>query len=216
MKSKTLFATLSIALLASTAMAQRATQSQQGDNYRPPELLQPVPMRNGGVAYREAVQQQDQLSNALAELKNAESESDRGKFIEKVRGLLETQYDKSLDRYEDNLSKMEERIKKMRSQVEKRRDAKADLVDLRLKMLVNEADGLGWPDGRQGGTYPAIPGAGGGGMGIGSGGQFGPGSVFGGPATPFLTRPAAVPRAPQSPEPAEPVRPGSSKGSGRN
>lgn len=87
----------------------------------------------------------NELGQALAKLRETESEDDRNKSITEIRGLLSKQYDESLDRYEDYLAELEARLAKMKEQVDKRRDAKMELVDLRLKTLVNEADGLGWP-----------------------------------------------------------------------
>jgi len=39
---------------------------------------------------------------------------------------------------------MEQRLKNLRNQLERRRSAKELLVELELKRIVNEADGLAW------------------------------------------------------------------------
>lgn len=138
-------------------------------------------------------QTQSDMHNAISELKKSESDDDRKAAIENLRGVLEDQYDESLDNYEKYLASLEEQIKEMRSQIDKRRDAKMELVDLRLKMLVNEADGLGWPDERPGRFF----------SGQGFRNIYPTTSGFGSGATPFAN-PAA---------PAQTVRPRSSRSS---
>ena len=51
-----------------------------------------------------------------------------------------------MQRREKQISDVEARVKKLRDQIEKRKKAKDDIVSLRLKTIVNEADGLGFPD----------------------------------------------------------------------
>ncbi|MFO1092581.1 MAG: hypothetical protein U0992_04600 [Planctomycetaceae bacterium] len=45
---------------------------------------------------------------------------------------------------EQEIRDIEERVKKLQAQLERRRAAKAELLDLQLKVLVNEAEGLGF------------------------------------------------------------------------
>ena len=85
---------------------------------------------------------------AIQAIKDAESEADKAKAVESLRGVLETQYETSLENYESYLDKMEEKVRELRKQIDRRRDAKMEMVDLRLKILTSEADGLGWPDER--------------------------------------------------------------------
>ena len=48
---------------------------------------------------------------------------------------------------------MEQRLKNLRGQLERRRAAKDLLVELELKRIVNEADGLAWPTGPEGSNF---------------------------------------------------------------
>jgi hypothetical protein len=56
------------------------------------------------------------------------------------------------------VTKLEERLKKLKDQLERRRKAKTDIIQLELKVLVNEAEGLGLPrnsdQGVSGSHYP--------------------------------------------------------------
>ena len=107
----------------------------------------------------------EDLNEAIARLKNAKDEDARDEAKDEIRQLLDKQYDKGLERYEEYLEELSEKIKELKSQIERRRDAKDELIDLRLQMLVHEADGLGWPDQRPRWFFPPSGFSGGGGMG---------------------------------------------------
>ncbi len=96
---------------------------------------------------------QSELQKAIAQLRASETESDREKAEDAMRLALSEDYDASLDKYEEYLEQMEAKIKQLKNQLEKRRQAKMELVDLRLQMLVNEANGLGWPNSRTNGVF---------------------------------------------------------------
>jgi hypothetical protein len=85
---------------------------------------------------------------AFEKLRNAESKADKAEALDELREALESEYDEFLSSQEKELDKMEEKMKELRSQLEKRRDAKDDLIELRLKTLENDASGLGWPGGQ--------------------------------------------------------------------
>ncbi len=79
-------------------------------------------------------------------LKQAEDDEARSGAKEELRGALEKEYDASLDAFEDHLTKLEKKIADLKDQLQRRRSAKQEMVDLKLQMMVHEADGLGWPD----------------------------------------------------------------------
>ncbi len=92
----------------------------------------------------------DETRKAMQKLKKAESDEDREEAREELRDALNEQYDKYLARQAKELKRMEEKLDELKSQLEKRRDAKEELVDLRLKTLENDANGLAWPGGEHG------------------------------------------------------------------
>ena len=108
----------------------------------PPHLVSGQQMAVAGMRNRSELQQ------ALTAIKESESEADRAAAEEKLRGLLETQYDASLDNYATYLDEMQKKLAELRDQLDRRRDAKMEMVELRLKTLISTADGLGWPDER--------------------------------------------------------------------
>jgi hypothetical protein len=102
-------------------------------------------------------QQSEKIAKALAAWKKAESESDRDDAREALHDALVEEYDSALEGYEKYLDDLSKRLEELREQVSERRSAKDKLVDLRLEMLINEAQGLGWP-GDHGGFHFSMPG----------------------------------------------------------
>lgn len=62
------------------------------------------------------------------------------------RGLSE-QYDRHLSQHVQQVEELEARVAKLRQQLDRRQAAKARLVELRLELMLSQADGLGWPEG---------------------------------------------------------------------
>lgn len=76
----------------------------------------------------------------------AETSDQKAAAREMLRRELEEQYDAFLGDREQEISHLEERIAKLREQLSRRRDAKGRMVELKLEMVISQADGLGWPD----------------------------------------------------------------------
>lgn len=78
-------------------------------------------------------------------LKDAKDEAARKTAAEAIRQHLEKQFDRDLSQREQELAAVEERVRQLRQQVEKRSRSKDEIVTLRLKTMLNNADGLGFP-----------------------------------------------------------------------
>lgn len=89
----------------------------------------------------------DRLHKAIEKLHSAKSDDDKDSARTELKDALAEQFDEYLEQQSKELDRMEEKLSKLRKQWEKRRDAKGELVTLRLQMLENEANGLGWPGG---------------------------------------------------------------------
>ncbi len=87
------------------------------------------------------------LNEALTSMKNAESEEMKANAKMNLRDALAADYDDKMDRYDEHIEKLENQLEEMRARLSRRREAKDDMVDLKLKGLVADADGLGWPTG---------------------------------------------------------------------
>lgn len=82
---------------------------------------------------------------ALAAYRDADTDEERDEAKTKLSEALGEEYDAILEQHEKHLAEMEERLEKLRGQLEKRRDARDDMVEMRVEALTSEADGLGWP-----------------------------------------------------------------------
>ncbi|MEO1524262.1 MAG: hypothetical protein AAFX06_02450 [Planctomycetota bacterium] len=88
----------------------------------------------------------NKVAELVKVLKSSEaSESDRSAAKGQLTDVLATQFDEDLKARETRIAQLEEQLKSLREQILKRRDAKSRLIDLRIQLLLNEADGLGFP-----------------------------------------------------------------------
>ena len=63
-----------------------------------------------------------------------------------IQQQLTTQFENDLKQREKDLAEVEKRVKTLREQLDKRKGAQAEIINLRLQTLVNDANGLGFPD----------------------------------------------------------------------
>jgi len=97
-------------------------------------------------AYNEA---NKQLGELVKKIKTTESEEVKLELKEEVKALLEQKYDAYLQHHEAPLIQLEERLEKLRAEFESRKNAKDDLVKLRLDTIWYDAIGLGWPENKR-------------------------------------------------------------------
>lgn len=87
------------------------------------------------------------LNKAIKAYRDSKVDSaERREAREKVASSLSTLYDDHLADQEKQIAALAERLDKLRGQLVKRKDAKARMVELKLEMVLSQADGLGWPD----------------------------------------------------------------------
>jgi len=96
---------------------------------------------------REEMQEVEAFHRAVEKLKSAKSDADKTSATNELSKMLEKSFQRDLERREHEVAQVEARVKKLRDQIEKRKKAKDDILSLRLKTIVNEADGLGFPGG---------------------------------------------------------------------
>jgi hypothetical protein len=85
-----------------------------------------------------------EIRKAAEVLRDAESDDDKEKAEAKLRNLLSKQFETDMERRQSELEQLAERLEKLKQQLERRREKMAEIVDLQMKVLVNEADGLGF------------------------------------------------------------------------
>lgn len=84
------------------------------------------------------------IRKAAEALRDAKSDETRDQAEDKLRELLSKYFHEDMKRREADLQQMESRLKKLQEQLARRHDKKDEIVDLQIKVLINEADGLGF------------------------------------------------------------------------
>ena len=97
-----------------------------------------------------------QIMDLVKKIKEAESDEVKLELKTEMKQILDEQYDEYLSHHEAPLKQLEERLNKLRDEFESRKQAKSDLVKLRLDTIWYDAIGLGWPNSqRAAGGYSA-------------------------------------------------------------
>lgn len=86
------------------------------------------------------------LAAAMQKLKSTDVEE---KELEEARNLLgnylEVQFDHDITKREQQISDLQKQIDKLKSQLDKRRTSKEKMIEMRLTLMENETNGLGFP-----------------------------------------------------------------------
>jgi hypothetical protein len=102
------------------------------------EFMEPIPP--------EELEASKKLQAAVQSLKTGKDEAARKAAADVIQQQLTTQFESDLKQREKELAEVEQRVKTLREQLDKRKSAQAEIINLRLQTLVNEANGLGFPD----------------------------------------------------------------------
>lgn len=86
------------------------------------------------------------LHAAIQSLRTDKDEAARKAAADVIQQQLTTQFESDLRQREKDLSEVELRVKTLREQLNNRKAAQAEIINLRLQTLVNDANGLGFPD----------------------------------------------------------------------
>lgn len=81
---------------------------------------------------------------AAEALRDAEGEAEQTATQAKLNELLSQYFEQDMVRRQAELEDIEKRLSKLREQLDRRRAKKEEIIDLQMKVLVNEADGLGF------------------------------------------------------------------------
>lgn len=88
------------------------------------------------------------VSKLIKQLKETKDDQEKQTIKSDIKTELEVQYDAYLEYHEQPLKQLEERLAKLREEFEARKQAKDDLVKLRLDTIWYDSLGLGWPGNR--------------------------------------------------------------------
>jgi hypothetical protein len=160
-------------VLIGVGLASTWAQDQPSDTFTP-LLGRPVPAGGrefqttpqagyGSTAVRAAddlwggADSKTLIRKAAEELRDANAKGDSDAMTKaetNLRDLLSKYFDEDMKRREADLKKMESRLKKLQEQLGRRQEKMQEIVDLQFKVLINEADGLGFFS-----NSPSAPGA---------------------------------------------------------
>ena len=88
-----------------------------------------------------------ELRKAAEAVRNADGEEETSAARKALTELVEKCFDADMVNREKELAELEKRMAKLREQLDRRRTKKQDIMDLQIKVLLNEADGLGFYSG---------------------------------------------------------------------
>lgn len=105
---------------------------------------------------RDAVQ--PKVDAKLREYKKSKSSADKSKLKDELKELLESQFDERLKRPVAAIENSRKRLAQLSEQHKSREKKSREIVSLRLKVIINEADGLGWRGGQSGNYFTTLGG----------------------------------------------------------
>ncbi len=84
------------------------------------------------------------IQKLMDQLREANDDSKKAELTKELESIIVAAFDDDLKSRETDLKKLEERLAKLRNQLNRRKEAKAEIIQLQLKVMVNEAEGLGF------------------------------------------------------------------------
>lgn len=85
-----------------------------------------------------------QMQQAIQKYTAAKTDDEKQAARQEMSVALLSYFDNDMKSREADIAQIEERIKKLRAQLAERREAKDQIVDLQVQLLINEANGLGF------------------------------------------------------------------------
>lgn len=87
---------------------------------------------------------QQRYHQAVAAYRDAENDNGRTEAAAKIKQVLEIYFQTDMETRQQELKQIAERLKKLEAQLARRTEKKQEIVDLQLKVVLNEAEGLGF------------------------------------------------------------------------
>lgn len=94
---------------------------------------------------KKELENENKIAELVQSISEAEGDSEKESLKADLKKQLESQYDQYLDKMEAPLKEMEARLDKLREEFQKRKEARDELVKLRLDNFWYQANGMTWP-----------------------------------------------------------------------
>lgn len=98
-----------------------------------------------GGNYTTRVSQRTKLQKAIKAIRTAKDDETKRKATKELTDVLGTVFDGDLKRREKEIADIEARVKELKNILDKRRSARDRIIELQIRVLMNEAEGLGFP-----------------------------------------------------------------------
>lgn len=85
-----------------------------------------------------------EINEQAAKYRDAENEEDKSTALKKLNEVVDKCFEDDMKVREQELASIEERLNKLRAQLDRRRAKKQEIVDLQVKVVINDAEGLGF------------------------------------------------------------------------
>lgn len=85
-----------------------------------------------------------QIQEAAERYRDAKDEAVKEKALQRLHDLASKYFEEDMEVRKKELAEIEARLDKLRSQLDRRRAKKDEIVDLQVKVAINEAEGLGF------------------------------------------------------------------------
>jgi hypothetical protein len=90
------------------------------------------------------VMNSNKIGELMNQLRHSDDSAKKADLMKQLETAVTKFFDEDLKSRETDLAKLEERLNKLRTQLDRRRTAKAEIIQLQLKVLANDAEGLGF------------------------------------------------------------------------
>ncbi len=87
------------------------------------------------------------LREAQAKLRSPDaSESDKKEARDSIEKFLEDEFERDQKMRREQVTRLEEQVSKLRKQLDKREQSKSKIIELRMQLMENDAEGLSFPE----------------------------------------------------------------------
>jgi hypothetical protein len=109
--------------------------------------VSPPPAAGGQTNATAATLEDDRLAasirTAIENFRNAEGEANT-QARRRLESLLRSYFERDVSRRASEIDKLEEQVRNLRAQLGRRREKRQELIDLQMKLIENEIEGLGF------------------------------------------------------------------------
>lgn len=85
-----------------------------------------------------------QIRESAAKIRDAKDDAERGAASGELAALLDKYFEEDMTARAKELEDVQQRVARLQNQLERRRAKKQEIVDLQMKVALNDADGLGF------------------------------------------------------------------------